>query len=379
MRINVVGGGPAGLFFSYLWKMRHPDDGVVLFEQNRADITGGFGIVFADRALDFLRTDHPLVVDLISRKTETWRDLTLDVRGQRVKIDGVGFSAIGRLALLQLLQALARDVGVEMRFNARRRSMEELMDAEVVVGADGLNSFVRRSHESEFGTSLNYTGNKFAWFGTTCSFDTLTQTFVQTDHGTFNAHHYRYSPEMSTFLVECDPATWQRYGFASKTSEETKMTCEAVFAATLQGHGLISNNSVWRQFPWVWNQRWHCGNAVLIGDALHTAHFSIGSGTRLAMEDAIALGKALETEDTVERAFAHYQSTRLPIVRALVEASRTSADWYEQFPARMQLEPLEFAYSYITRSGRIDDDKLRGMSPGFMKRRDGIPQMKGSQ
>ena len=379
MRAVVVGGGPGGLFFSYLWKKRHPESEVLLFEQNAADVTWGFGVVFSDRALDFLRADHPEVVDFLSGRMEHWRNLALTVRGQRIEIDGVGFSAIGRLDLLRLLQGIARDAGVKISFGTPVQSINGLADADVVVGADGLNSLVRRSFEKEFETSLDHSNNKFAWFGTTRPFETLTQTFVQTDRGTFNAHHYRYSSQMSTFLVECDPATWQRYDFASKTAEETQRICEGVFAETLQGHPLVSNNSVWRQFPWLWNKRWHHGNMVLIGDALHTAHFSIGSGTRLAMEDAIALGKALETENNVQHAFARYQSMRQPIVQALVTASRTSADWYERFPLHMQLDPIDFAYSYITRSGRIDDEKLREMSPEFMKRRGGARLMERSQ
>jgi 2-polyprenyl-6-methoxyphenol hydroxylase-like FAD-dependent oxidoreductase len=191
---------------------------------------------------------------------------------------------------------------------------------------------------------------------------------VKTDLGTFNAHHYRYSPTMSTFLVECDLPTWQRYGFAGKTVDESRAICEQVFAATLDGHGLVSNKSVWRNFPWIWNERWSFANIVLIGDALHSAHFSIGSGTRLAIEDAIALTKALEAERDVAAALGRYQSERQPIVKKLVTAARTSADWYEKFPEHMKLDLMDFAYSYITRSGRIDDARLRAMSPAFMAR-----------
>ena len=173
---------------------------------------------------------------------------------------------------------------------------------------------------------------------------------------------------MSTFLVECDPATWQRYGFADKTIEQSQAICERVFAATLDGHRLVSNKSVWRNFPWIWNERWWSGNMVLIGDALHSAHFSIGSGTRLAIEDAIALVKALEAEPNIPAALDRYQAERQPIVKKLVTAARTSADWYEKFPEHMKLDLMDFAYSYITRSGRIDDARLRAMSPAFMAR-----------
>jgi 2-polyprenyl-6-methoxyphenol hydroxylase-like FAD-dependent oxidoreductase len=173
---------------------------------------------------------------------------------------------------------------------------------------------------------------------------------------------------MSTFLVECDPATWQAYGFADKTIEQSKAICERVFASTLDGHPLVSNKSVWRNFPWIWNERWSSGNVVLIGDALHSAHFSIGSGTRLAIEDAIALAKALEAERDIPQALIRYETERKPIVQKLVTAARTSADWYEKFPEHMKLGLMDFAYSYITRSGRIDDARLRTMSPKFMAR-----------
>ena len=204
--------------------------------------------------------------------------------------------------------------------------------------------------------------------GTTKAFATLSQTFVATDRGAFNAHHYRYARDMSTFLVECDRATWDAYGFADKTIEESQAICEQVFAATLDGHPLISNRSVWRNFPWIWNERWSFKNMVLLGDALHTAHFSIGSGTRLAIEDAIALVKALEAEADLSMALRRYQDARKPIVQKLVTAARTSADWYEHFPDHMKHDLMDFAHSYITRSGRIDPARLRAMSPAFMAR-----------
>lgn len=366
MRIAVVGGGPAGLFFAYLWKKRHPDAQVRVIEQNPADVTWGFGVVFSDRALDFLRADAPEIVDVITSHMETWRNMTLDLKGQRVEIDGVGFSAIGRLALLRLLQDQARAVGAVLAFGEPVQTLDALGDADLIVAADGINSVVRRAFEGDFKTSLSYSDNKFAWFGTTKPFPTLSQTFVETDRGAFNAHHYRYAPRASTFLVECDRATWMRCGFPDKTIEQSQAFCEKVFAGALDGHPLISNKSVWRSFPWIWNERWHFRNMVLVGDALHTAHFSIGSGTRLAMEDVIALVTGLDSEQDVARGLAAYERKRRPIVETLVAAARHSADWYERFPAYMRLAPLDFAYSYITRSGRIDDGHLRQMSPGFM-------------
>jgi 2-polyprenyl-6-methoxyphenol hydroxylase-like FAD-dependent oxidoreductase len=373
MRIAVLGGGPAGLYFAYLRKRRHERDEVVVLEQNRQDATFGFGVVFSDRALDFLRADDPDTADLITPRMETWADITLVHRGERIAVDGVGFSAIGRLELLQLLQQQAASVGVELRYGRAVRSVEELSDAALVVGADGVNSLVRREREAEFGASLSWLDNKFAWFGTTKRFETLTQTFVETSLGSFNAHHYRYAPAMSTFIVECDPATWARAGFDTLSEDEAKAVCQEVFADALGGHPLISNRSVWRNFPWVSNARWSVGNRVLLGDALHTAHFSIGSGTRLAMEDAIALAKALDETGDMPAGLTAYEAARRPIVEKLVAASRTSAAWYERFPEHMRLSPLDFAFSYVTRSGRIDKERLRAMAPRFMAAYDASP------
>jgi 2-polyprenyl-6-methoxyphenol hydroxylase-like FAD-dependent oxidoreductase len=371
VRIAVVGGGPAGLYFACLWKKRHPESHIDLFEQNEAGATWGFGVVFSDQALEFLRADDPETVDAITPRMESWSNITLNLRGERIEIDGVGFSSIGRLDLLKILQQRVRDVGIAAHYTTHIQSMDQLAGYDLIVAADGLNSFVRRQFEGDFGTSISYSSNKFAWYGTGKRFPTLSQTFVETDLGTFNAHHYRYAPAMSTFLVECDRVTWQRYGFADKTTDESRAICERVFAHVLDGHPLVSNKSVWRNFPWVWNEHWSFGNIVLMGDALHSAHFSIGSGTRLAIEDAIALIKSLEgAPGNIPSALAHYEAGRKPVVKKLVAAAHASADWYERFPDHMKLGPMPFAHSYITRSGRIDDERLRKMAPAFMARYD---------
>jgi len=367
LRVAVVGGGPAGLYFSALWKRRHRDDEVRLFEQNAADATWGFGVVFSDQALEFLRDDDADTVDAIAPYMQTWRDITIVHRGQAVGIDGVGFSAIDRLQLLQLLQRRAAEAGVTLQFGRPVHSMTELTGYDLIVAADGVNSVVRRALEAEFGVQLSHSQNKFAWYGTSKPFDTLTQTFVANELGTFNAHHYRYAPDMSTFIVECDPATWVHAGLDKKDEAESRRICEQVFAAALDGHPLVSNRSIWRSFPWVWNDRWSYRHHVLIGDALHTAHYSIGSGTRLALEDALALTKALEAEPgDLPAGLARYEAARRPIVEKLVAASKRSAAWYDGFAEHMRLEPLELAMRYITRSGRIDADRLRAMSPRFM-------------
>lgn len=367
MRIAVLGGGPGGLYFATMWKSRHPRDEVALFEQNPADATWGFGVVFSDRALEFLRGDDPETVDLITPHMETWRDIAIVHGGETITIDGIGFSAISRLELLQLLQRRAHGAGVDCRFEKPIRAIDELAGFDLVVAADGVNSLVRRAFEGDFGSSVSYLTNKFIWYGTRRRFDTLTHTFVATEAGSFNAHHYRYAPAMSTFLVECDRPTWLRAGFDAMTEEETRRFCERAFAETLRGEPLVSNRSVWRNFPWIWNERWSFRNMALIGDALRTAHFSIGSGTRLALEDALALLKALEAEPSdLPAGLARYQAARRPAVEKLVAASQRSALWYERFADHMRLAPLELAMSYITRSERIGEDRLRAMSPRFM-------------
>ncbi|TMK49511.1 MAG: monooxygenase [Alphaproteobacteria bacterium] len=368
MRIAVLGGGPGGLYFAYLWKKRHPDARIDLFEQNAEGATFGFGVVFSAQALEFLRADDPDTVDAITPRMESWQNITLNLRGESVVIDGVGFSSIGRLELLNILQQRVRAVGVAPQYGTIIATVDQLTGYDLVVAADGLNSLVRRSFEQEFGASVSHSTNKFAWYGTAKRFETLSQTFVKTEIGAFNAHHYRYSPGMSTFLIECDAPTWQAYGFEQKTIQASQAICEQVFAASLEGHPLVSNKSVWRNFPWIWNETWWHGNMVLIGDALHSAHFSIGSGTRLAIEDAIALTKALEAEADIASGLARYQAERKPIVKKLVTAARTSADWYEHFAEHMKLDLMDFSYGYITRSGRIDDARLRAMSPLFMAR-----------
>jgi 2-polyprenyl-6-methoxyphenol hydroxylase-like FAD-dependent oxidoreductase len=373
MQIAILGAGPAGLYLAYLIKRREPAIDVIVIEQNAADATFGFGVVFSDRALEFLREDDPETYAAIVPQMESWNDIAIVHRGERIVIDGIGFAAIGRLKLLELLQARARSVGVEPVYRRTVKGLDELADADLIVGADGVNSLVRRSSEREFGASIRLLTNRFAWFGTTQRFETLTQTFVETDLGSFNAHHYRYAPSASTFIVEVDAATFARTGFAGMDEAATRVNCERVFAQTLGGHALISNNSIWRQFPIVHNERWSVRKAglraVLIGDALHTAHFSIGSGTRLAMEDAIALDKALAARrDDIDAALAAYESGRRPILEKLVAGANGSASWYEHFAEHMKLAPLHFAMSYATRSGRVDLSRLRALSPGFIGR-----------
>lgn len=367
MRIAVAGGGPAGLYFATLWKQRHPKDTVRVFEQNPPDATFGFGVVFSDRALEFLRADDPETHDLITPEMETWEAMTLVQKREKVTIDGVGFSSIGRLHLLQLLQERALAVGAELAFETAVPAPGDLAGYDLVIASDGVNSAVRRGFEGDFDMSLSYLPNKFAWYGVEKPFDTLTQTFIETEYGPFNAHHYRYTPTMSTFLVECARETWEKAGFATMSEAQSAEKCADIFADTLDGQPLVTNKSNWRNFPLLWNGRWSHLNMVLVGDALHTAHFSIGSGTRLALEDVIALVAALEAQpDDLRAALQSYEYARKPIVQKIVNAATLSARWYEDFADHMKLSPIEFGYAYMTRSGRIDDERLRKLAPNFM-------------
>lgn len=363
--IEIIGGGPAGLYVASLLKRQRPEARVRVTEQNPAAATFGFGVVFSDRALDFLKADDRETHDLITPAMERWQNMTLVHRGETVTLDGIGFAAIGRLDLLQVLQARARDAGVELAYDRRIDDIAAL-DADLIVGADGLNSIVRAADPQAFGETLDTFANRFAWFGTPRPYETLTQTFIETPHGAMNAHHYRYAPAMSTFIVEADPQAFDGLGLSDMDEAQSAERCAGLFADTLSGAPLLTNHSLWRQFPKLWCRRWVSGNRVLLGDAAHTAHFSIGSGTRLAMEDAIALARALADHDDLADALQSYERERLPIAEKIVTAANSSAAWYDRFATRMTLAPLDFAFDYITRSGRVDLDRLRHLSPRFM-------------
>ncbi len=360
MKVLVAGAGPAGLYFSYLAKRAHPDWHIRVVEQNPPDATFGFGVVFSDRALEFLQADDPTTYGLITPELEAWVDLHVVHRGERHIIDGIGFAAIGRLHFLRLMQRQAASVGVRPEFNT---AFSDPSGYDLVVAADGANSAVRRT--SDFGTRITQCTNKFAWYGTPKRFEKLTQTFLRNEHGAFNVHHYPHAADMSTFVVECDAATWQRAGFAAMDEADTRAYLERVYAPVLQGAPLVSNKSIWRNFPNIRNERWSVGNAVLIGDALRTAHFSIGSGTRLAMEDAIALTKALGEHADVQEGLHAFEAARRPIVEKLCAAADASGAWYDHFAEHMNLSPRDFAWSYIQRSGRIDPERLAKISPKF--------------
>jgi 2-polyprenyl-6-methoxyphenol hydroxylase-like FAD-dependent oxidoreductase len=370
MKIAVIGGGPAGLYFSYLMKRDDSGHDITVIEQNPRDATFGFGVVFSERALEFLRADDEDTYRYLMPHMETWPDLKIVHKDEHMAIDGNGFTAIGRLELLNLLQARCEAVGVPVEFERTVGSIDDIPDADLIIAADGVNSFIRRTYAREFEASETQLENAFNWFGTTKLFDCLSLTFRENDDGVFCAHHYRYSPSMSTFLVETDPATYANAGFAAMSDAETRAYCETIFAADLDGHELVSNKSAWRWFPQIWNERWSTGNIVLLGDALHTAHFSIGSGTRLAMEDAMALFKAIKDHpDDLPAAMTRYEEIRRPALKKIVDAAVASALWYERMAELMRtLEPYEFARNYMTRTGRVSDERLTKIAPKFMER-----------
>jgi 2-polyprenyl-6-methoxyphenol hydroxylase-like FAD-dependent oxidoreductase len=364
MRIAIIGAGPSGLYLAYLLKRARPEWLMDVYEQNAAGVTFGFGLAFSKQALDFLGKEDPDTLAALRPALETWSDSVLHLNGARVRIDGMDYAGIGRLKLLRILAARAQSVGVAPIY-ARRLETPDALNADLIVGADGANSVVRRAHERDFGTSQTLLTNRFAWYGTDKHFDALGHSFIENRFGHFNAHHHPHAPNQSTFVVEMDEATFLRNGFESMPQAEAQALMADIFSETLGGAKLISNHSIWRRFPKIRNARWSSGNRVLLGDALHTVHFSIGSGTRLALEDAIALAHAVLRNAGIGAALAAYESARKPAVTRFLEAADASAEWYEHFAAHMRFAPLDFAYSYVTRSGRVDFNRLKQTSPEF--------------
>ena len=365
MKVKIVGAGPAGLYFAALMKARDPSHDIAIFERNPRDATFGFGVVFSDRALDFLRADDEALYQYLTPHLESWPNITVAHNNTAIPVAGNGFTSIGRLEFLTLLYRYVERLGIKLDFDREITSFRELGGADLIVGANGAFSWIRRENEQRFGTTTDWRANKFIWYGSTKAFDSLTLTFRESDAGVYCAHHYRYRPDRSTFLVEVAPATWEKAGFATMSEADTIRHCERVFVHELEGGQIITNRSQWRQFPAIWNDRWSFDNVVLLGDALRTAHFSIGSGTRLAMEDAVALFKAFEAGDhDIPTALALFQQQRLPPMRKIWDAANASLRWYEDMDRLVgSLDPIELAYSYMTRTGRVDHAEVRRRDP----------------
>lgn len=369
MLFHIIGAGPSGLYLAYLIKRSRPGDVVRVFEQNMADVTFGFGVVLSGRGLQFLAEGNAEAVERLKSKMQAWSNQHIVHRGRTVVVDGSSYFAIERLTLLRELQNLCMSVGVELSFGYRAQHAADLARCDVLVGADGANSVIRESHVDGFGTQVTEFRNHFAWFGVARPYEAHTLTFRETDGGAFVAHHYRYTPSMSTFVAEVDAEAWDKVGMADMTDDQRRIFTEQIFADTLGGQPLISNRSIWRRWRLVSNDRWSFQNMVLIGDALRTAHFSIGSGTRLAMEDAIALWRAFEAEGTdVAAAFTRYERERKPVRDKLNRAVELSVHWYEQMGGKMRLQPYDFAHDYLLRTNIMTAERLSRESPDFMAR-----------
>ena len=367
MKIKIIGGGPAGMYFAILMKKADTTYDIKIYERNGPNDTFGWGVVFSGRTLSNLRAaDEPSHAE-ITRNFEAWDNVEVVHRGEKISIRGNSFSGIARLRLLKILQRRCEELGVEINFRTEVAEFDSLRaDCDLVVGADGVNSLVRDAFKEIFQPDLSTRPNKYIWYGTNQLFHGLTLTFRETATGIFAAHSYKFDKTTSTFIVECDPRTWTQAGFAEMSEAETLRYLAAVFAPDLNGQALLSNNSKWLNFLLVKNAHWSFENVVLLGDALHTAHFSIGSGTKLAMEDAIALKESFDRTPEVPAALRLFEETRRPIIEDYQAAAYDSMVWFEQARDYMHLTPIELAYALMTRSGKVDDEALRRRDPEFV-------------
>jgi len=368
MKINVIGGGPAGLYFAILMKKADAAHQIRIYERNGPDATFGWGVVFSGKTLANLRAADDVSHAEITKEFEAWDNVDVVHRDAKISIHGNSFSGIARLQLLKILQRRAEQLGVEIEFHAEIHDVESLRnDSDLLLAADGVNSTVRLRYAEQFQPELDVRANRYIWYGTHQLFHGLTLTFRENSAGVFAAHSYKFSLTTSTFIVECDPQTWSKAGFERMSSEETLDYVAEVFSDDLNGHKLLSNNSKWINFLLVRNQNWSFENVALIGDALHTAHFSIGSGTKLAMEDAIALAESFQQTTNVSDALAQFAKTRKPVIEDYQAAAVESMRWFENAGQYMHLSPLELAYVLMTRSGRVTYEDLKRRDPNFIR------------
>jgi anthraniloyl-CoA monooxygenase len=376
MRIAVIGGGPGGLYFSILMRRVAPDCSVTVFERNRASDAFGFGVVFSDETLTVFEHADPESYASITEGFTHWTDIDIHHRGARTRSGGHGFSALGRRELLGILQERARSLGVELRFECEAPPLSELGWADVIIAADGASSAMRTALHRDFGPSLEHRNCRYMWLGTDLVFDSFKFFIEETPHGVFQAHAYPYNDRMSTFIVETHEDTWRRAGLdelapgslpPGQSDAASVEFCAELFAGALDGHEVMANNSKWLDFVTVRNKRWCVDNVVLLGDAAHTAHFSIGSGTKLAMEDAVALAWAFRSYgEDVWTATAAYESERRPIVESTQRAAQASLEWFEGIARYVDQGRTQFAFNLLTRSRRVTYDNLRLRDPEFV-------------
>jgi anthraniloyl-CoA monooxygenase len=367
VKIVCIGGGPGGLYFAILMKKARPEARVIVHERNRSGDTFGFGVVFSDATLDRLKDADGPTYEAITSRFYHWDDIDIHYRGKVIRSTGHGFAGLSRQALLHVLEDRARELGVELCFESEIKRFADVADADLVLVADGVNSMIRGELADRFGPTIDFRPNRFVWLGTTKPFEAFTFYFNETEHGLFQVHAYRYEAGRSTFIVECSEETFFKAGLDKVDEDETIAFCEKVFEEELKGHKLIKNRSLWRAFPVIRNRTWRSENAVLIGDAAHTAHFSIGSGTKLAIEDSIALAEAVLSNGRVEDALAAYEKERRPTVESFQRAAQVSLEWFESTPRYMEMEPLTFAMSLLTRSLRITHENLKVRDPAFVE------------
>ncbi|MEO6224433.1 MAG: bifunctional salicylyl-CoA 5-hydroxylase/oxidoreductase [Sphingomicrobium sp.] len=367
MKIACIGGGPAGLYFAISMKLRDASHDIELFERNPPGVTFGWGVVFSDQTVDNLAANDPQSAKLIADEFAHWDDIDVHFRGETITSGGHGFIGIGRKRLLEILQDRARELGIVIQFDAECDPADsKWRDYDLVIGADGINSRFRDSAPDAFGVDVDTRANRFVWLATSKPFEAFTFAFEQTEHGWIWAHAYRFAPDCSTFIVECSDATWRGLGFDRMNQADSIAACERIFAKYLDGHPLQSNAShlvgsaAWLQFRRIKCDRWASGNIILLGDAAHTAHFSIGSGTKLALEDAIKLAQVLNRDGlSLAGALDEYQAERSLEVLKLQNSARNSTEWFETVERYVHFEPLQFAYSLLTRSQRISHENLR--------------------
>lgn len=364
MKIACLGGGPAGLYFGISMKLRDPNHEIVVVERNRPYDTFGWGVVFSDQTMENLRLNDPKTADTILEEFAHWDDIDIHFKGECITSTGHGFAGIGRKRMLNILQDRAQELGVDLVFETEVDGLDAYKDYDLIVASDGINSRIRSANPEAYQPDIDTRPNKFIWLGTKKKYDAFTFIFEETEHGWIWVHAYKFDADTSTFIVECTEETWRGLGLDKADTEQSIAICEEIFKDYLDGNALMSNarhlrGSAWLNFPRINCGTYHHDNVVLMGDAAHTAHFSIGSGTKLALEDAIVLADLLHSEDSMEAAFTQYQEARRLEVLKLQSAARNSMEWFEELERYTHFDPPQFAYSLLTRSQRVSHENLR--------------------